>query len=50
MSTFQCNFFFAATKVTDDPVVRDQFYDGNLKREKSAVVLRLSPTWFRCTV
>ena len=28
-------------------MVRDQFYNGNLKQERSAVVLRLSPSWFR---
>ena len=28
-------------------VVRDQFYDGNTRREPGAVVLRLAPTWVR---
>lgn len=33
--------------VSDDPVVRDQFYNGNIKTERAAVVLRLAPSWFR---
>jgi uncharacterized protein YdiU (UPF0061 family) len=33
--------------VSDDPVIRDQFYDGNPKPERGAVVLRLAPSWFR---
>ena len=34
--------------VTSDGVVRrDQFYNGNMKLEKTAVVLRVAPTWFR---
>ena len=33
--------------MTDDPIPRDMFYDGNMKLEKAAVVLRLAPTWFR---
>lgn len=28
-------------------VVRDQFYNGRMKYEPTAVVLRLAPTWFR---
>jgi len=37
----------AAIVVSDDPVVRDQFYNGFPKTEKAAVVLRLAPSWFR---
>ena len=33
--------------MTDDPIPRDRFYNGQLKNEKAAVVLRLAPTWFR---
>ncbi|KAH3838616.1 protein adenylyltransferase SelO-like [Dreissena polymorpha] len=33
--------------VSDDPVVRDQFYDGHVKTEKAAIVLRLAPSWLR---
>ncbi|XP_039255126.2 protein nucleotidyltransferase YdiU-like [Styela clava] len=33
--------------VSDDPVTRDQFYNGNIKTERAAVVLRLAPSWFR---
>ncbi|XP_077977550.1 protein nucleotidyltransferase YdiU-like [Glandiceps talaboti] len=33
--------------VSDDPVWRDQFYDGHLKKERAAVVLRLARSWFR---
>jgi hypothetical protein len=33
--------------VTDDPIPRDMFYNGRMKYEKAAVVLRLAPTWFR---
>jgi len=33
--------------VTDDPVPRDMFYNGRLKNERGAVVLRVSPSWFR---
>lgn len=37
----------ASLAVTEDPVARDMFYDGRLKQERAAVVLRLAPTWFR---
>ena len=37
----------ATVVVSDDPVVRDQFYNGFPKTEKAAVVLRLAPSWFR---
>ncbi|KAJ8020330.1 Selenoprotein O [Holothuria leucospilota] len=37
----------ASLVVSDDPVWRDQFYDGNPKKERAAVVLRLAPSWFR---
>ena len=29
---------------------RDMFYDGRVKMEQGAVVLRLAPTWFRSVV
>lgn len=37
----------AALVVSDDPVLRDQFYNGFTKTERAAVVLRLAPSWFR---
>ncbi|KAK7873147.1 hypothetical protein R5R35_006368 [Gryllus longicercus] len=37
----------AALVVSNDPVLRDQFYNGFPELEKAAVVLRLAPTWFR---
>ncbi|XP_076035975.1 protein nucleotidyltransferase YdiU-like [Oratosquilla oratoria] len=37
----------ASIVIGDEKVIRDQFYNGNIKREKTAVVLRLAPTWFR---
>lgn len=37
----------AALVVSDDPVLRDQFYNGFSKTERAAVVLRLAPSWFR---
>jgi hypothetical protein len=41
-------YFRAATLiVTDDPVPRDIFYNGRLKNERGAVVLRVAPSWFR---
>jgi len=37
----------ASLVVVNDRVPRDMFYDGRLKMERGAVVLRLAPTWFR---
>ncbi|XP_005109894.2 protein adenylyltransferase SelO [Aplysia californica] len=37
----------AALIVSDDEVVRDQFYDGHPLPERTAIVLRLAPSWFR---
>ncbi|XP_049913182.1 protein adenylyltransferase SelO-like isoform X2 [Epinephelus moara] len=37
----------ASIIVSDDPVKRDQFYNGNVKTERGAVVLRLAKSWFR---
>ncbi|KDR11508.1 uncharacterized protein LOC110837010 [Zootermopsis nevadensis] len=37
----------ASLVVTDDPVLRDQFYRGLEMTERAAVVLRLAPSWFR---
>lgn len=33
--------------MSDEAVVRDVYYTGNPKRERAAVLLRLSPSWFR---
>ncbi|CAK8692674.1 protein nucleotidyltransferase YdiU-like [Clavelina lepadiformis] len=33
--------------VSDDPVIRDPFYNGNVIQEKAAIVLRLAQSWFR---
>ncbi|ESO91618.1 hypothetical protein LOTGIDRAFT_122035 [Lottia gigantea] len=37
----------AGIVVSQDEVVRDQFYDGHPQIEQAAVVLRLAPSWFR---
>ncbi|CAK1590002.1 unnamed protein product [Parnassius mnemosyne] len=37
----------AALVVSDDFVIRDQFYSGCPRRERAAILLRLSPSWFR---
>ena len=37
----------ASLAVSEDRVWRDQFYDGHPTQEKTAVVLRLAPSWFR---
>ncbi|XP_037612233.1 protein adenylyltransferase SelO-like isoform X1 [Sebastes umbrosus] len=37
----------ASLIVSDEPVMRDQFYNGNVKTERGAVVLRLAKSWFR---
>ncbi|XP_056594019.1 protein adenylyltransferase SelO-like [Triplophysa dalaica] len=33
--------------VSEEPVWRDPFYNGNVKQERGAVVLRLAKSWFR---
>nr|XP_055187335.1 protein adenylyltransferase SelO-like isoform X1 [Nyctereutes procyonoides] len=33
--------------VSDDEVWRDQFYNGNITKERGAVVLRVAKSWFR---
>ncbi|XP_050954206.1 protein adenylyltransferase SelO [Labeo rohita] len=33
--------------VSEEPVWRDQFYNGNVTKERGAVVLRLAKSWFR---
>ncbi|KAM6449882.1 protein adenylyltransferase SelO-like isoform 1-T4 [Liasis olivaceus] len=33
--------------VSDDDVWRDQFYSGNIKKERGAIVLRVAKSWFR---
>ena len=38
----------ASLVVVKDKVARDMFYDGGMKMENCAVVLRIAPTWFRC--
>ncbi|CAJ1082663.1 protein adenylyltransferase SelO-1%2C mitochondrial-like [Xyrichtys novacula] len=37
----------ATLVVSEEPVFRDQFYNGNMKTERGAVVLRLAKSWFR---
>ncbi|XP_029444523.1 uncharacterized protein LOC115084166 [Rhinatrema bivittatum] len=37
----------ASLVVSDDEVWRDQFYNGNPKKERGAVVLRVAKSWFR---
>ncbi|XP_025904571.1 uncharacterized protein LOC112955464, partial [Nothoprocta perdicaria] len=37
----------ASLVVSDDDVWRDQFYNGNTKKERGAIVLRLAKSWFR---
>jgi len=37
----------ASLTVTNDGVPRDMFYNGQVKNERGAVVLRVAPTWFR---
>ena len=39
----------ASLVVVKDKVARDMFYDGRMKMERCAVVLRIAPTWFRWT-
>ncbi|XP_011369325.1 uncharacterized protein LOC105299339, partial [Pteropus vampyrus] len=37
----------ASLAVSDDEVWRDQFYNGNVAKERGAVVLRVAKSWFR---
>ncbi|XP_008583228.1 PREDICTED: selenoprotein O-like [Galeopterus variegatus] len=37
----------ASLVVSDDEVWRDQFYNGNIMKERGAVVLRAAKSWFR---
>ncbi|XP_020656929.2 protein nucleotidyltransferase YdiU isoform X1 [Pogona vitticeps] len=37
----------ASLVVSDDDVWRDRFYNGNIKQERGAVVLRVAKSWFR---
>ena len=37
----------ATLTVSNDPVPRDIFYNGNVKYERGAVVMRLASSWFR---
>uniref|UniRef100_A0A8C5PYG9 Selenoprotein O n=1 Tax=Leptobrachium leishanense TaxID=445787 RepID=A0A8C5PYG9_9ANUR len=37
----------ASLVVSDDAVWRDQFYNGNVQKERGAVVLRVAKSWFR---
>ncbi|XP_077364987.1 protein nucleotidyltransferase YdiU-like isoform X2 [Festucalex cinctus] len=37
----------ASLVVSEEPVWRDPLYDGNIKMERGAVVLRLAKSWFR---
>ncbi len=38
----------ASLVISSEPVIRDQFYNGNIQQERAAVVLRIAKTWFRC--
>nr|XP_020139694.1 uncharacterized protein LOC105878114 isoform X3 [Microcebus murinus]XP_020139695.1 uncharacterized protein LOC105878114 isoform X3 [Microcebus murinus] len=37
----------ASLVVSDDEVWRDQFYNGNITKERGAIVLRAAKSWFR---
>ncbi|XP_041421778.1 protein adenylyltransferase SelO isoform X2 [Xenopus laevis] len=37
----------ASLVVSDDAVWRDQFYNGNLRKERGAMILRVAKSWFR---
>lgn len=37
----------ASLVVSEDPVIRDQFYNGNVQTEQAAVVLRVAASWLR---
>ncbi|XP_075068082.1 protein nucleotidyltransferase YdiU-like [Mixophyes fleayi] len=37
----------ASLVVSNDAVWRDQFYNGNVKKERGAVILRVAKSWFR---
>ncbi|XP_066574098.1 protein adenylyltransferase SelO [Amia ocellicauda] len=37
----------ASLIISEEPVWRDQFYNGSVKMERAAVVLRLAESWFR---
>lgn len=37
----------ASLIVSEEPVWRDQFYNGSVQKERGAVVLRLARSWFR---
>uniref|UniRef100_A0A670YNF7 Selenoprotein O n=1 Tax=Pseudonaja textilis TaxID=8673 RepID=A0A670YNF7_PSETE len=37
----------ASLVVSDDNIWRDQFYNGNIKKERGAIVLRVAKSWFR---
>ncbi|EFB17872.1 hypothetical protein PANDA_017358 [Ailuropoda melanoleuca] len=37
----------ASLVVSDDEVWRDQFYNGNIVKERGAIVLRVAKSWFR---
>ncbi|XP_062983977.1 protein adenylyltransferase SelO-like isoform X3 [Elgaria multicarinata webbii] len=37
----------ASLVVSDDDVWRDRFYNGNVKKERGAIVLRAAKSWFR---
>ncbi|XP_053266079.1 protein adenylyltransferase SelO, mitochondrial-like isoform X2 [Podarcis raffonei] len=37
----------ASLVVSDDDVWRDRFYNGNVKKERGAIVLRVAQSWFR---
>ncbi|GFR89347.1 UPF0061 protein YdiU [Elysia marginata] len=33
--------------LSKDTVIRDEFYNGNMKAERGAMVVRIAPSWFR---
>ncbi|ETE62820.1 hypothetical protein L345_11424, partial [Ophiophagus hannah] len=37
----------ASLVVSDDNIWRDQFYNGDIKKERGAIVLRVAKSWFR---
>ncbi|XP_042328720.1 protein adenylyltransferase SelO-like isoform X3 [Sceloporus undulatus] len=37
----------ASLVVSDDDVWRDRFYNGNVRKERGAIVLRVAKSWFR---
>lgn len=36
-----------ALVISNDLVKRDQFYNGSVYKERTAIILRLAPSWYR---